>query len=105
MNRKKHAVGSRPASLVAAMSLVCLSAAVGCTTTSTTTRTTTRTTTSTPSTSTSSPRVAHAEPIASPAKKPKQDASGKHRHDHCHIKGNGKNEVCHDHPHDGGTHH
>jgi hypothetical protein len=38
-------------------------------------------------------------------KKPKHDASGKHRHEHCHIKGNGKNEVCHDHPHDGGTHH
>jgi hypothetical protein len=49
--------------------------------------------------------VAHGGSTTTQAKKPKHDASGKHRHEHCHIKGNGKNEVCHDHPHDGGTHH
>jgi hypothetical protein len=97
MTGDKHATGSRLTALLAAVGFACLSAAVGCTTTSTTART--------PSTTTSSTRVAHADSSATQAKKPKHDASGKHRHEHCHIKGNGKNEVCHDHPHDGGTHH
>lgn len=61
--------------------------------------TTTRTTTTTRNRTT----VARVEP--SHGKKPKQDASGKHRHEHCHMKGNGKNLVCHDHPHDDGVHH
>lgn len=86
MNGNKHARGSRLTALFAAVGFVCLSAAVGCGTTSTMT-------------------VARTGSNTTQAKTPKQDASGKHRHDHCHIKGNGKNEVCHDHPHDGGTHH
>ena len=90
MNRDKHATRSRLTTLLAAIGFACLSAAVGCTTTTT---------------STGSPRVAHGGSTTTQAKKPKHDASGKHRHEHCHIKGNGKNEVCHDHPHDGGTHH
>jgi len=49
--------------------------------------------------------VARVDPSTTQSQKPKHDASGKHRHDHCHMKGNGKNEVCHDHPHDGGSHH
>jgi len=83
-NRNKHATGSRLTVWLVVIGFVCLGATIGCTTTRT---------------------VAHADPSTTQAKKPKHDASGKHRHDHCHIKGNGKNEVCHDHPHDGGTHH
>ena len=101
INGDKYATGARLTTLLAAMGFACLSAAVGCTTTSTTTRTTTTTS----STSAGSPRVAHADPSTTQAKNPKHDASGKHRHEHCHIKGNGKNEVCHDHPHGGGAHH
>ncbi len=90
-NRNNGTAASRLAVWLVAVSLVFLGAIAGCTTT-TTTRTTTRT-------------VAQVDPSATQSKKPKQDASGKHRHEHCHIKGNGKNEVCHDHPHDDGTHH
>ena len=77
-------------------SLFALAGLAGCTTTATT-----RTTTTTGPAN--GPRIAQVDP--SEIKKPKSDASGKHRHEHCHIKGNGKNEVCHDHPHEGGPAH
>jgi len=86
MSRNKHITRLRLTVLLAATGFVCLCATTACTSSGTMT-------------------VARVDPSTTQSQKPKQDASGKHRHDHCHMKGNGKNEVCHDHPHDGGTHH
>ena len=96
MANQQEGVGRTPYAVLMVTGLIALAGVMGCTTT-TTTRTTTTTTT------TSDTRVAQAEP--SQTKKPKYDSSGKHRHEHCHIKGNCKNEVCHDHPHEGEAHH
>ena len=83
-NRNKHAAGSRLTVWLVAMGFVFLGATTGCTGTMT---------------------VGQVGSATTQTKKPKHDASGKHRHEHCHIKGNGKNKVCHDHPHGGGVHH